>query len=90
MICQKTKVEGKYRLAIVNDVKVSQDGNVQSAVVCYTFIRRSPQGKETQQSIQVHRSVQRLSVILPVEEQVSGVNITDHEFYVQCTSAMDN
>ena len=90
MICEKTKVKGKYRLAIVDDVKVSRDGNVRSAVVRYTSIRRSPQGKETQQSIQVHRSVQRLSVILPVEEQVSGVNITDHEFYVQCTSAMDN
>ena len=90
MICEKTKVKGKYRLAIVDDVKVSRDGNVRSAVVRYTSIRRSPQGKETQQAIQVHRSVQRLCVILPVEEQVSEVNVNEYEFYVQCTSASDN
>ena len=90
MICKKTKVEGKYRLAIVDDVKVSKDGNMRSAVVCYTSIRSSPQGKEILQAIQVHRSVQRLCVILPVEEQVSGVNVNEHEFYVQCTSAMEN
>ena len=90
MICEKTKVKGKYRLAIVDDVKVSRDGNVRSAIVRYNSIRTSPQGKEMRQTIQVHRSVQRLCVILPVEEQVSEVDVNEHEFFVQCNSATEN
>ena len=90
MSCEKTKVKGKYRLAVVDDVKVSRDGNVRSAIVRYNSIRTSPQGKEMRQTIQVHRSVQRLCVILPVEEQVSEVDVNEHEFFVQCNSATEN
>ena len=90
MICEKTKVKGKYRLAIVDDVKVSRDGNVRSANVRYTLVGTSPQGKEIQQAMQVHRSVQRLCLILPVEEQSSEVTVNEHVFYVQCIKAIQN
>ena len=81
----------------MDDVKASRDGNVRSAIVRYNSIRTSPQGKEMQtiqqltiQFHQVHRSVQRLCVILPVEEQVSEVDVNEHEFFVQCNSATEN
>ena len=32
----------------------------------------------------------RLCVILPVEEQVSEVDVNEHEFFVQCNSATEN
>ena len=90
MICEKTKVKGKYRLAIVDDVKVSRDGNVRSATVRYTSIRTSPQGKETRQAIQIQRSVQRLCIILPVEEQSAGIEVDEHEFFVKCNKVIEN
>ena len=72
LICEKTKVKAKYRLAIVDQVKFSSDGNVRSATLPYTSIRTSPRGKDICQTVRVERSVQRLCVILPVEEQTSG------------------
>ena len=90
MICEKTKVKAKYRLAIVDDVKVSRDGNVRSATVRYTSIRTSPQGKETRQAVQIQRSVQRLCIILPVEEQSAGIDVNEHEFFVQCNKVIEN
>ena len=48
---EKTKVKGKYQVAIVDDVKVSREGNVRSAIVRYNSIRTLPQGKETRQAI---------------------------------------
>ena len=84
MICEPSKVKAKYRLAIVEDVKTSGDGCVRSATVRYSSIRTTPQGKEIVQAIRVKRSVQRLCLILPVEEQSSGVEVKEHEFFVQC------
>ena len=87
MICETTKVKGKYRLAIVEDVKTSADGQVRSATVRYSSVRTSPQGKETVQAISVKRSVQRLCLILPVEEQSTDMEVRDHENYVKCVGA---
>ena len=84
MICEPTKVKAKYRLAIVEDVKTSGDGCVRSATVRYSSIRTSPKGKDIVQAIRVKRSVQRLCLILPVEEQSAGVEVNEHEFHVQC------
>ena len=84
MICEPSKVKAKYRLAIVEDVKTSGDGCVRSATVRYSSIRTTPQGKEIVQAIRVKRYVQPLCLILPVEEQSSGVEVKEHEFFVQC------
>ena len=83
MICETTKLKGKYRLAIVDEVNTSADGQVRSATVRYSSIRTSPQGKETIKPISVKRSVQRLSIILPVEEQTSSCEVKDHESSVR-------
>ena len=85
MICEPTKVKAKYRLAIVDDIKTSDDGCVRSATVRYSSIRTSPRGKEIVQVIRVKRSVQRLCLILPVEEQSADVDVKEHEHQVQCT-----
>ena len=85
MICAPTKVKGKYRLAIVDDVNVSSDGCVRSATVRYSSVRSS-QGKDTLQTVRVKRSVQRLCIILPVEEQTADVDVKEHDFYVECTT----
>ena len=85
MICEPTKIKAKYRLAIVDDVKISKDGCVRSATLRYSSIRTSPKGKEIVQVIRVKRSVQRLCLILPVEEQSADVQVNEHEHFVQCT-----
>ena len=85
MICEPTKIKGKYRLAVVDDVKTSNDGCVRSATLRYSSIRMSPNGKEIVQVIKVKRSVQRLCLILPVEEQSADVQVNEHEHFVQCT-----
>ena len=87
MICENTNIKGKYRLAIVEEVNTSTDGQFQSATVCYSSVRTSPPGKEIVKAIRVKRSVQRLCLILPVEEQSSSVEVRDHENYVKCVSA---
>ena len=84
MICETTKVKSKYRLAIVDEIKTSADGQVRSATVRYSSVRTSPQGKEQVKSVCVKRSVQRLCLILPVEEQTSRVEVQDHENSVRC------
>ena len=85
MICEPTKIKAKYRLAVVDDVKISDDGCVRSATLRYSSIRTSPNGKETVQVIRVKRSVQRLCLILPVEEQSADVQVNEHEHFIQCT-----
>ena len=71
LIVEATKIKGKYRLAVVDEVFTSSDGRVRSALVRYSLVNTSPQGKETVKQIRVKRSVQRLSLVLPVEEQSS-------------------
>ena len=82
MICETTKLKGKYRLAIVEEVFTSNDGRVRSAIVRYSLISTSPKGKETVKQIRVKRSVQRLSLILPIEEQSSTCKVEEHEHSV--------
>ena len=69
----------KYRLDIVDKSKVSRDGNVRSVTVRYVLV------SENITFVLVQRSVQRLSRILPVEDQTSSVVEKGHEFYVECS-----
>ena len=58
-------MKAKYRLGIVDETKVSMDGNIRSAAVrCVLVIDKDNVGV-----IRVQRPVQRLSFIFPVEEQ---------------------
>ena len=78
LVHDASPIKGKYLLAIVDEVKESKDGFVRSCVVRYrvpdpTAVvkargkekKRYPMGKE----VKITRSVQRLTLLLPVEEQ---------------------
>ena len=84
LICEPTKIKAKYRLGIVEAVKESHDGCVRSATIRYTSV--PTRDTEVARTIRVQRSVQRLCLILPVEEQSAGVGVevNEHEYHVKC------
>ena len=84
LICQSTAIKGKYRLAVVEEVKVSDDACVRSVLLRYAVVTKDNKPR----IIHVRRSVQRLALILPVEEQSSPVKVEEHEHYVQCCKAL--
>ena len=67
MICETSHIKAKYKLAIVEAIHTSSDGCVRSATLRYSNI-----SGERCTRITVKRSVQRLVLILPVEEQEGG------------------
>ena len=85
MICEPSKVKAKYKLGIVDSVKMSGDGCVRSATIRYASIQKYPHGGDKIQIIRVKRSVQRLALILPVEEQSSQLQLKEHDLCVECT-----
>ena len=85
MICEDSKVKAKYKMAVVDDVKTSTDGVVRSATVRYCNIRSTPNGETKVTHMKVSRSVQRLVLIMPVEEtSPSPVVVKDYEHSVEC------
>ena len=45
----------------------------------YVLLQKNPRGEDVVKNISVKRSVQRLSLILPVEEQETSLEVTDNE-----------
>ena len=90
MICETTKIKAKYRLGIVDAAKLSDDGSVRSATIRYTSV--TTQDNDNARTIRVQRSVQRLCLILPVEEQSAGIHVEvqEHEYHVQCVPSVTN
>ena len=78
MICDSSPIKAKYKLAIVEQVHTSDDGAVRSATVRYTNVH-----SERSSSVRVKRSVQRLVLILPVEEQDSPLEVNDFNSHVK-------
>ena len=76
MIAEPSKLKSKYKMGIIEDVKVSQDDIVRSAVVRYNNVQNT-NNKLRAFPVRVTRSVQRLVLILPVEEQSSPLNVMD-------------
>ena len=72
MICDSSPIKAKYKLAIVETVHVSDDGSVRSATLRYAVVNGN---RST--NIRVIRSVQRLVLILPVEEQDNPLDVND-------------
>ena len=79
MIREATLIRAKYKLGIVETVYISADDCVRSATVKYNNI--STDGRSS--SVRVKRSVQRLVLILAVEEQETGLEVFDKNTYVQ-------
>ena len=80
MIADSSKIKGKHKLGIVVATKVSDDGLVRSVTVRY-FVRKDDPGPWSAE--QVEQSVQRLSLILPVEEQEASLMVKDDELKAQ-------
>ena len=83
-ICEPSKLKAKYKLGVVDNVTVSKDGIVRSATVRYVLLQKNSKGEDSVRTIRVSRSVQRLVLILPVEEQDSPLMITDDELVSSC------
>ena len=84
MIADPSKFNAKYKLAIVAAVNISDDGFVRSIIVRY-YIRKGISDKWSAE--QVQRSVQRLTLILPVEEHITSVIVKECGYYVQVCTA---
>ena len=82
MICEPSTIKAKYKLAIVETVHTSSDGCVRSATLRYSNIR-----KDGWVPVRVERSVQRLVLLLPVEEQETPLAVEDEELKVEVKAA---
>ena len=79
LVHDKSPVKGKYTLAIVESVVPGKDGRVRSCSVGY----RIPKSQEPVRQytggrwVSLTRSVQRLTLLLPVEEQTVPMMVVD-------------
>ena len=85
MICEHSVLKSKYKLGVVDSTHPSVDGFVRSVTLRYANVQTN-NGDVKASTVLVKRSVQRLVMILPVEEQVTPVSVEDHEHFVVCTS----
>ena len=76
-VADKSPIKGKYRLAIVTGVNVSTDGVVRSADLTYHL--PGPGLKVKGRTQNISRSVQRLSLILGVEEQDCQLDVIEKD-----------
>ena len=84
MICEASKVKSKYKMGVVDNVKPSNDGAVRSATVRYCNVQRNPRGEDKVTTMRVVRSVQRLVLIMAVEEMSAQVDVEEYEHCVKC------
>ena len=75
VLADKNQLKAKYKLAIVTNVDTSADGNVRSAELLYYT---KGKGKRRGKAVQITRSVQRLAIILSVDEQVKPLCVIDN------------
>ena len=69
-------------------MKEDANGVVRSGTVRYCNIEKNPQGEDKVSTMRVARSVQRLVLIMPVEEMSAPVVVKEYEHYVQCAVHM--
>ena len=79
MISDSSPIKAKYKLGVVDAVQASDDGHVRSVTLRYVLLQKNNNGEDVVKNITVKRSVQRLALILPVEEQVTRLEVTDNE-----------
>ena len=81
LIHDASELKGKYRLDMVEAVNVGKDGRVLSCSVGYTLPRsKDAVGQYSGgRRIVITRSVQRLSLLLPVEEQSERLEVVGFE-----------
>ena len=74
MICDKGTLKAKYKIGIIDAVTVSSDNSVRSATIRYTI-----RNNDRVRIVRVTRSVQRLVLLLPIEEQTNAIVVEDDE-----------
>ena len=79
MICDSSVIKAKYKLGLVELVHPSDDGIVRSATIHYVLLQKNARGEDKVQHIRVKRSIQRLVLILPVEEQSTPLVVEDRD-----------
>ena len=84
-ICEDSKVKAKYKMGVVDDVTENRQGVVRSALVRYCVVESNPHGEDIVSTRCVRRSVQRLVLIMPLEEMTSTVVVKEHDNFVRCT-----
>ena len=85
LIHESSPIKGRYTLGIVESVKTSQDGLVRSCVVGYRIpsSRDSIEKYSGGKKVTVTRSVQRLSLLLPIEEQSEKLVVNGDQIAVE-------
>ena len=80
LLHDKSPLKGRYTLGIVESVNLGRDGLVRSCEVGYTVSnKRDPIGEYTGgKRITVTRSVQRLTLLLPIEDQQNSLEVEDN------------
>ena len=84
MIADTTKLKCKYKLGVVEDTHPSRDGCVRSVTLRYCNVTKDQRGKLVATTVRVKRSVQRLVLIMPVEEMTDSVVVKEYEEGVHC------
>ena len=80
LIHDKSEIKGKYKMGIVEAVKTGEDGQVRSGTVGYMVPRSKDQFGQYSggKRIQVSRSIQRLTLLLPIEEQNYPLEVVEN------------
>ena len=80
LLHEKSAIKGKYQMGIVETVKESRDKLVRSCTVSYTVPNtKDPIGAYTGgKKITVSRSIQRLTLLLPIEEQNCQLQVVEN------------
>ena len=74
MVCDKGALKAKYKIGIVDEVSTSRDGSVRSAMIRYALVKN-----DHSRLIRINRSVQRLVLLLPIEEQSTPLAVEDDD-----------
>ena len=82
LVHQASKVKNKYVLARVQTVKISKDGLVRSCSVGYSVTKATKDPRKyCGQWVTLNRSVQKLTLLLAVEEMEEELVVSDGGVY---------
>ena len=80
LVHDRSPIKGRYILGIVESVKMGTDGQVRSCNIGYTISNKKDAVDKYSggRRISVSRSVQRLTLLLPIEEQNENLDVVDN------------
>ena len=86
LVHDRSPIKGRYILGIVESVKMGTDGQVRSCNIGYTISNKKDAVDKYSggRRISVSRSVQRLTLLLPIEEQNENLDVVDNVVRKAC------